>query len=364
MFDFLGRFIPLREDRVVLAGILVVWLVLVSALTAKGVPALRFGSYLSNLILYAATLFLILVPIAFRELYRERPHSPIRFLYERLKSRAVRNRIARGLPMIVALVIFMPAFSAMKSAIPLFNDYTWDATWIALDKQIHGADPWRLLQPLLGYPMATSFVSLAYHVWVLLIYVGGVYFALFENDRKLRCRYFIGFFSIWTLIGIVMATTFASVGPCFIEPLLGLGYYEEQMDYLRSANERFPILVLDVQQSLLTWYLEGNRGLGRGITAMPSMHVALVTLFFFAIKAKSRSLSTFFGIFSIVIVIGSVHLAYHYAVDAYVSILVTIVIWKLTGSLASMIVGEGVVQPALAVPPNPGLRNDDKAANR
>lgn len=103
------------------------------------------------------------------------------------------------------------------------------------------------------------------------------------------------------------------------------------MAYLREADAQFPVLVLDVQQTLLSWHNEGNFGLGRGITAMPSMHVALAFLFYLGMRHINKRASYFFGAFCVLIFIGSVHLGYHYAVDGYASIALTLIVWKLAG---------------------------------
>jgi hypothetical protein len=239
------------------------------------------------------------------------------------------------MPLFLALIVFLPAFSAMKSAIPLFHPYDWDQTWIDLDIAIHGTDPWRILQPVFGYPFVTFLLSLLYHVWIMLIYAGGIYFVFFESDRRLRIRYFISFFGIWTILGVVMATLLASVGPCFDGPILGIGHYAEQMAYLRHANDSFPVLVLDVQDALVRGYQTGNYGLGRGISAMPSLHIAMVYLFFLAMRKKSSRLGYVFGPCVVLIFVGSIELGYHYAVDGYVSFIVTTLIWLLAGRITS-----------------------------
>jgi hypothetical protein len=239
--------------------------------------------------------------------------------------------LIRGLPLVAAVIVFMPTFSVMKASIPLFTDYTWGAALIAADRAIFGTDPWRLLQPLVGYPFITSALSVAYHLWLLLIYAGSVWFAVYCRDDAVRLRYFASYFTLWTVCGIAMAIGLASVGPCFVSPILGLDAFGEQMDYLNAANQRYPVMVLEVQEILLQWHRSGQHGLGRGITAMPSMHVALATLFWLAIRRGSRLLDLFFGLFLVVIFIGSIHLAYHYAVDGIVGAAIAFGIWRMSG---------------------------------
>lgn len=326
-------------DRAILLGLCLTWAVWLGLLASKGINALSLESYQLNFSLYLAALLVTLVLALTSVLARHRPARPIGFLTGSFVSSGLAGRLIRGLPMLLALVIFLPVFGSMKSAIPLFNSYTWDDTWIDLDRALHGTDPWRILQPIFGYPVVTSILAGFYHLWLLLIYMGGVGFCFFVGDRQLRTRFFITYFASWALLGNVLAIAFASVGPCFVGPMLGDHRFDEQMAYLRAADEQFPVMTLAVQQQLIDWYAAGAEGLGRGISAMPSMHVSIAFLFFLAMRRISKLAGLLFGIFFVVILIGSVHLAYHYAVDGYVSIAATWLIWLAAGAAARRIAG-------------------------
>jgi hypothetical protein len=326
-------------DRAILLGLCLVWAGYLSVLASKGINALAPQTYQLNFNLYLAALLAALILALAAVLARHRPVSPIRFLASSFVSSGFAGQLVRGVPMLLALVIFLPVFGAMKSAIPLFSSYTWDDTWIALDRTLHGTDPWRILQPVLGHPLVTSILATFYHLWILLIYAGGVGFCFFVGDRQLRARFFIAYFASWALLGNALAIAFASVGPCFVGPMLGDPRFDEQMAYLRAANDHYPVMTLAVQQQLIEWYGSGSGGLGRGISAMPSMHVSIAFLFFLALRRISKLAGLLFGVFFVIIVIGSVHLAYHYAVDSYVSILGTWLIWIAAGVAARRIAG-------------------------
>lgn len=329
-----GLFVPAAQLRQSfdLAAILAVAGIMVAcsvALTAVGVSPVRPSSYATNGLFYLNSLFVIEAVWFLWQLAKVRPDSPLRFAREHAGERW--QTIRRGLPMIVLLSLFMPMFSAMKSSIPLFAPFTWDAALIEADRAIFGQDAWLVLQPVLGFPVITSALSLAYHAWVLLIYFGGLYFAVYRRD--VGKRYFAAFIALWTIGGMTMAIGFSSVGPCFVGPLLGVDTFDAQMAYLNAVNQRFPVMVLDVQQQLLAWQTLGQHGLGRGITAMPSMHVGLACLFWLATRRVSKPVSWFFLAFLLLIFLGSIHLAYHYAVDGIVAVVLASGLWWASGKL-------------------------------
>lgn len=322
------------ETRLSLVVLLIVVL-LGGALHAVGVNPLRPASYLGNLMLFGSAWFMMSTFRLTWNLLRDRPQRPIVHLWATDFGPGYRSRLKQLLPVLLAAIIFLPTFSAMKSAIPLFQPYIWDQTFIDLDRQIHGTDAWRLLQPALGFPVVTFLMSVFYHVWILLIYMGIFFVGFHIDDRDLRLRYFRSFFTIWTVNGIILAIALASVGPCFAIAILGNHHFADQMAYLHHANAHWPIMSLDVQQQLIQWHSSGSAGLGRGISAMPSMYVSLAFLFFLAVRRISRAMGIAFGLYAVVILMGSVHLGYHYAVDGYLSIVTTALIWLAFGRRAA-----------------------------
>ena len=70
-----------------------------------------------------------------------------------------------------------------------------------------------------------------------------------------------------------------------------------------------------------------------GISAMPSIHVAMAVVFALLGMRVNCWLGIVLIAYAVIIQIGSVILGWHYAIDGYVSIILTILLWKLVGKI-------------------------------
>ena len=154
------------------------------------------------------------------------------------------------------------------------------------------------------------------------------------RDPRLRMQFLITFVASWVLLGSLAATWLSSAGPCYYAQVTGLpDPFAPLMAYLAQANEVAPIWALGVQEMLWERYQTGSLELGSGISAMPSMHVASALLFFLLGRRVHRGLGLGLGVFLALILVGSVHLGWHYAIDGYLAMLGTWLIWRLVGRL-------------------------------
>ncbi|MDE2436533.1 MAG: phosphatase PAP2 family protein [Sphingomonadales bacterium] len=294
----------------------------------------HFDALVLNAQLYIWAIGVLFVMHMGREMWRIRPASPIALIGSTyFTNRETFERYVGGLPILLMQISLLPFFSAIKSAIPTFHAYNWDETFIEVDRFLFfGHDPWEVLQPVLGYAPITAALALIYTCWLALNYVGCAWILFARIDNSLRRRFFLCFALSWSMIGGVMATLLASYGPAFIGPIMGNSHYIVLKAYLRGVNQQIPVLTIPVQNMLLSHFRDSDSGLGSGISAMPSMHVAICFLFYLVAREISPRAGRFFLALFIVIWIGSVHLGYHYAVDGLVSVVAVLALWRVSGA--------------------------------
>jgi hypothetical protein len=232
--------------------------------------------------------------------------------------------------LLLLLPVFFWSFAAWKSFIPVFLPFHWDPVFAILDRRLHGADPYRLLE-FLQHPPVTLFLDRAYFSWNYLLVVLVLWQGWF-GTRESRSRFWLAFILTWVLLGTVLATAGSSAGPCFYQRVTGEpGPYQPLMDYLASVDG----LGIFVAQDYLWAAHEAHRVVfGGGISAFPSLHIAIPVLAACAAWRHHRPAAWAFIAFAVVIWIGSILLAWHYAVDGEASALLVPGIWWLSGQLA------------------------------
>ena len=228
----------------------------------------------------------------------------------------------------------MNAFVGIKGQIPAIQPFVWDEAFMRLDRALHfGSHPWVLLQPLVGTPGRTALLDRVYYVWFPVNLNFLIAFAWRPTDR-LRNRFFLAFFGLWILLGTVMAVVFSSAGPCYYGRVVaGPDPFAPLMAYLHRVDAVHPLTALDVQALLWEGYV-GRGRLVEGIAAMPSLHVAVPVLFTIVAWGIDRRLGALFGVYTALILVGSVHLGWHYAVDGYVTLALVPAVWWLAGRLS------------------------------
>ena len=263
-----------------------------------------------------------------------RPRRLVRHLWGNLASRVLTlRRLCIALPVALLLPMLLSSYSSLKGAIPLIHVYDWDPTLAHMGGLLHGGrQPWEWLQPVLGHPWVTLSVNVVYNSWYFIFYSIFIWQMTSTSRPRLRMQYLLACVLQWALLGNLVATLMPSVGPAFYSRLVGgPDPYAPLMAYLHSVDSLQPVWALQTQDLLWQCYANKDDLVGCGISAMPSMHVA--TAFSFALLgfATDRRLGAVLAVYCALILIGSVHLGWHYASDGYVAILGTWLIWLSVG---------------------------------
>jgi PAP2 superfamily len=258
----------------------------------------------------------------------DKSDKPIQDLFRRMKALfRHRDTMMRGIPMFLALLTFMYAFTLFKANISRFNPYSWDVTFDHLDQVIHfGTRPWEWVQPVFGNIAGTFVLNVNYNLWFMVMQMFLVYFSFLQSPGIERTRFYLCFFLICSIGGTLMATIFSSAGPCYFGHFVeAASPYAALTQYLQDVNKVVPIWAVDTQDML--WNLRNEGSIMGGISAMPSVHNATALLFVLTTWNMSKWLRNLLIVHMILIFLGSIHLGWHYAVDAYFAWAITLVLW-------------------------------------
>lgn len=226
--------------------------------------------------------------------------------------------------------VYVQLFDAIKAYIPLIQPFYLDPLFAQADQLLHaGQHPFHLLHGLFGGENITLLIDRVYESW----YTVGLIFLLWQAldwNRKLRFRFLLCFALIWFLLGNVLATAASSAGPVYYERLYSEDIYSGLLKHLESVHQSHSLFMWNLQESLWTNYMnhinEGQYTVG-AISAMPSVHVAIAALLGFRAQASHWILGLLAWGYAFLILIGSVYLGWHYAIDGYVSIALTGLLW-------------------------------------
>lgn len=253
-----------------------------------------------------------------------------------------RERLMLALPVLLLWPTMASAFTFLKSSIPMVQPFYFDATLAHWDRVIHfGIDPWRLLQPILGYTWVTYAVNMGYTMWFFVLEATLVLQAAAIGDRKRRMQFLLTMTLAWALIGNLAATLMSSAGPCYYALVTGdPGPYGAQMEYLHAVaaaisigDVHLPFTATALQDLLWNSYVTNDFKVANGISAAPSMHIASSWIIARLAWSMGRRARIFGCLFLLMIFIGSIHLGWHYALDAYLAVAGAWVLWRVTGWL-------------------------------
>jgi hypothetical protein len=211
-------------------------------------------------------------------------------------------------------------FGLMKPQIAMLTGFRFDTQLAALDAAIFGQDAWRAFSWLLSLRPVLDYV---YSLWYPAL-VGSLVLVMHRTPNAERDRAILAYFILWGVFAPIGQVLIPAAGPIFYERI-GLG-------------DRFVNLIATVpagsaESADYLWASRGGSHFAAGISAMPSMHVAMsfwIALAFWKSRLRSIASCYFIAVF-----LGSILLGWHYFVDGLAGVAGGIVCWQIARGILS-----------------------------
>jgi hypothetical protein len=263
-----------------------------------------------------------------------------------------------------------PLFGMFKQVVLPLRGFLWDRSLAHIGRMLLGVSPWQVTHSVFGSLPATRFLDSIYSLWLILIFAFPMVVAVVFGDPRVRFRLIFSWFAAWVVIGTLAAWVFASAGPVYFNALVGhdANYAALQLrlaglEHLAEAQGR-PIAALEFQPILLNAFRLRDYAPAGGISAMPSMHVALATLLVIGGFQHNRLWGALLATYALLIWIASIHFGWHYFIDGPVAALMMLGLWRASAPLAARLYPAPSSSPMTAVqgelsplPSPPHLRN-------
>ncbi len=284
--------------------------------------------------LVAFVVLFVLVRLFYITIVLHPPRPLTMFIQEVRHVWFMPRRVVWGMAIMLFVPLFFSFFTSAKNMIPVIQPFAWDPFLAEADRLLHGGrHPWEWLHPFLKFAAVTATISFFYKLWFFNKYIMVVWQAFSLKRPQLRKQFFITMLLSWIINGFVLALFFSSAGPCYFDyfyPDLP-NPYEGLMSFLRQSHQRMEVMDLWAMDYLLQAYKARTTDLFSGISAFPSMHVSVALLNMLVAWRIHRGLGIVFAVYLGFIMLGSVHIGWHYAVDGYMSLVTTTFIWLIVG---------------------------------
>lgn len=221
-------------------------------------------------------------------------------------------------------------YVSFKVNIANFAPYSWDFIFAEIDRALFlGKDPWVLSHKLLPGALATKILDMFYVVWFPVMQMAIFLTALLAPRHPLRQTFLMAYVLNWGIAGVVLAILFPAVGPVYMERITGDPMFQPLMEMLYREAETTRIITLESQELLWKGYTQDDVN-PIGISAFPSMHLTIAATLTCLGFAVNRIVGWLAAAFTLTILIGSVHLGWHYAIDGIAGIVLAVVLWMVS----------------------------------
>jgi len=237
----------------------------------------------------------------------------------------------------VGASLFLP----LKYAIPAEVPFWLDPALATAERGLFGADPWQLLDRWFGW--ATSPLDRFYGLWLPVQSVI-LFLVVLARPGPAKSRALISYSLAWLVLGVVAAAAFSSAGPLFYDRVLGGTEFASLRPALEGRGAWMAIAESDAMWRSLA---SGRPDLIAGISAMPSLHVAISAWMVMAARSMAPRLASAAVVYTALIWIASVQLGWHYVADGLAGIAGMAAIWAVGGLVERRLDGPSL-EPAEA----------------
>ena len=238
--------------------------------------------------------------------------------------------------------ITLSQFQVFKQLVLPERGFPFDPLIADMEYQLLGGrDAWEVTHSLFGSLLPTLILDAAYALWLPMMFLFPAVVVATVSKAEKRGRLLGTWVASWILIGSIAAWLLGSAGPCYYNALVGHheGFLRMQqaLEALDARAEAYGLSVHALYfQKMLFQTQGGSLVFASGISAMPSMHVAMGTLFAIAGFQRSRALGIAFSVYAVLIWIASIHLGWHYASDGISGGLMMVVLWLVSKPIARL----------------------------
>lgn len=244
------------------------------------------------------------------------------------------SMLARVVICCVCVFMVITVFGAVKSLIGShLTPHGHDYLFIAIERFIHGGRlPHEYFDFVFDNPKWLHQIDFLYWVWFMLMYIFLAWVVFQPKGTPGRMRYIVSFCLCWTVIGNILAAAGASAGPIFWSYYLPEpNPYRELLDKIGEISAQDTLFRDRFRDIMLSMKFNDKMVDMNGPAALPSVHVAMATLFTVHSFKYWPLLGWIMLPYVIVIQLGSFLLSWHYALDGYVGAAAMILIWWAAG---------------------------------
>lgn len=238
-------------------------------------------------------------------------------------------RFGAGMVLLGFVVVMMVAYSSVKTILPFEWGFPYEVSVADADSFLHNGEPWRVLHAWIDAGRFGVAIDYLYGKgWMIYWIAFGFWLSVSARANSIRTRYVVSMVVTWGLLGNVLAGLTKCAGPIFYERVTGDAQRFGELTLILDAMAADGGFAKDLSDYLWGIYQTQSVGIGSGISAFPSLHVAIATLnALFIQEVFGRVVRTLAWLYLAFILFGSVYLGWHYAIDGYASIALVVVIY-------------------------------------